>query len=92
MQEAARERFKGYISCGTVEIRELDLRRECPPVQASVTLSILTLQFTPIEYRQRIVEAGAENVIMAPADFAAFEAAEIDRWREVVRISGAKID
>lgn len=44
------------------------------------------------EYRRRIVEAGAENVTMPPADFAAFEAAEIARWREVVRISGAKID
>lgn len=44
------------------------------------------------EYRQRIVDAGAENVTMAPAEFAAFEAAEIGRWREVVRASGAKID
>jgi tRNA (cmo5U34)-methyltransferase len=55
MLEAARQRFKGYIECGIVEIRDCDLRKEYPPVQASVTLSILTLQFTPIEYRQRIV-------------------------------------
>jgi tRNA (cmo5U34)-methyltransferase len=55
MLEAARRRFQSYIDCGVVEIRDLDLRRGYPPVQASVTLSILTLQFTPIEYRQRIV-------------------------------------
>ena len=40
------------LECGIVEIRDCDLRKEYPPVQASVTLSILTLQFTPIEYRQ----------------------------------------
>lgn len=44
------------------------------------------------EYRKRTIEAGAENVTMPPTEFAAFEAAEIQRWREVVRISGAKID
>jgi tRNA (cmo5U34)-methyltransferase len=55
MLEAARLRFQGYIDCGVVEIRAIDLRREYPPVQASVTLSILTLQFTPIEYRQKIL-------------------------------------
>lgn len=55
MLEAARQRFRGYIDCGMVEIRDTDLRREYPPVQASVTLSILTLQFTPIEYRQWIL-------------------------------------
>jgi tRNA (cmo5U34)-methyltransferase len=55
MLEAARERFKGYIDCGIVDIRHMDLRKEYPPVSASVTLAVLTLQFTPIEYRQRIV-------------------------------------
>ena len=57
MLDAARQRFRGYIDCGVVEIRDTDLRREYPPVQASVTLAILTLQFTPIEYRQRILRA-----------------------------------
>ncbi len=55
MLQAARERFAGYIGCGLVNIRELDLRQAYHPVRASVTLSILTLQFTPIEHRQRIV-------------------------------------
>lgn len=34
---------------------DFDLRRGYPTVSASVTLSVLTLQFIPIEYRQRVV-------------------------------------
>ena len=56
MLAAVRARFKGLIEAGVVDIREMDLRREYPPAQASLTLSVLTLQFTPIEYRQRIVQ------------------------------------
>jgi len=55
MLEASRERFKGFISCGVVDIRDLDLRTEYPPVAASITLCVLTLQFIPIEYRQKIL-------------------------------------
>jgi tRNA (cmo5U34)-methyltransferase len=63
MLEAARERFRGYAESGTVEIRELDLRREYPPCRASVTLAVLTVQFTPIEYRQQIIDAIYKNTI-----------------------------
>ncbi len=55
MLAAARERFQGYINCGVVDIRALDLRTAYPPERASVTLCVLTLQFTPIEHRQRIL-------------------------------------
>ncbi len=55
MLEAARERFKGMINAGVVEIKDFDLRKGYPPVRASVTLCILTLQFTPIEHRLRIM-------------------------------------
>ena len=55
MLEACRQRFKGYIDCGVVDIRNLDLRKDYPPVMASLTLSVLTLQFIPIEHRQRVV-------------------------------------
>jgi tRNA (cmo5U34)-methyltransferase len=37
------------------EILNTDLRHEYPGVDASVVLSVLTLQFIPIEYRQKIV-------------------------------------
>ena len=55
MLEAARERFSGMIKAGIVDIQHRDLRVDYPPVHASVTLCILTLQFTPIEHRQRIL-------------------------------------
>jgi tRNA (cmo5U34)-methyltransferase len=55
MLEACRSRFEGYINSKTVDIRQLDLRTDYPPVYSSVTLCVLTLQFTPIEYRQRII-------------------------------------
>lgn len=51
MLEAARERFQERV-----DIRPYDLRKGYPSdLKASVTLSILTLQFTPLEYRLRIV-------------------------------------
>lgn len=55
MLGAARERFDGLIRCGIAEIKNLDLRKEYPPVRSSLTLSVLTLQFVPMEHRQRIV-------------------------------------
>lgn len=58
MLEAARERFGGWLKMpkpGLMQIENLDLREAYPPVQSCITLSILTLQFTPIEYRQRII-------------------------------------
>lgn len=56
MLAVCRERFKGYIANNIVRIANMDLRREFPPVRASVVLSILTIQFVPIEHRQRIVQ------------------------------------
>jgi len=56
MLAAARERFNLLIKSGIVEIRKVDLRREYPAALASVTLCVLTLQFTPIEYRQQILK------------------------------------
>ena len=54
MREAAISRFSN-ISDINVEIRNTDLRHEFPNESASVVLSILTLQFVPIEYRQQIL-------------------------------------
>lgn len=52
MALAARARFAGNER---VVIRQEDLRIRRPVERASVCLSVLTLQFTPIEYRHRIV-------------------------------------
>ena len=55
MLQASRERFATLIDAGTVSINEHDLRKTYPDVNASLTLSVLTLQFTPMEHRQRIL-------------------------------------
>lgn len=56
MLEAARQRFAKLIDVGVVDIRDMDLRQEFPSHRASVILSVLTLQFTPIEYRLGILQ------------------------------------
>jgi len=63
MLSASRERFQSYIRAGVVDIRSLDLRTDYPAVAASVTLCVLTLQFTPIEYRHRIMSAIFEHTV-----------------------------
>jgi tRNA (cmo5U34)-methyltransferase len=57
MVSACLERFKGEIEAGILDIRRGDLREGYPDVQASVTLCVLTLMFTPIEYRFDILSA-----------------------------------
>lgn len=63
MLAACRERFKGFIDCGVVQVRDDDLRKTYPPVRASLTLCVLTLQFVPIEHRQRIVRRMWEHTL-----------------------------
>jgi tRNA (cmo5U34)-methyltransferase len=67
MLDAARRRFRDEIEVGIVDIRHLDLRDDYPPEGASVTLSILTLQFTPINYRQRIVQQVYDHLVQGGA-------------------------
>lgn len=56
MLDAARERLGDEIDAGTVQILEHDLRAGLPAdILPSLTLAILTLQFVPIEHRQRLV-------------------------------------
>ena len=71
MLEKARFKLKKYIQADKVEISECDLRSEFPKHKNSVVLSILTLQFIPIEYRQQIItsvfnslEAGGAFVLV----------------------------
>lgn len=60
MRAAARERFIGNPA---VTIIDLDLRETYPRVPASVTLAVLTLQFVPIEYRQRIIADAYQHTV-----------------------------
>ena len=45
-----------------------------------------------VEIRERVVAAGAEPSPSTPAEFGALIRAEIDKWAEVVKLSGARID
>lgn len=55
MLAVLRERFGSWPE-DLMSIRDLDLRTEYPPVvNSSLTLSVLTLQFVPIEYRLGIL-------------------------------------
>lgn len=46
-----------------IDTRHLDLRTDYPTARSSVTLSILTLQFTPLEYRQNIIKKIYNNLV-----------------------------
>jgi tRNA (cmo5U34)-methyltransferase len=54
MLDEARRLFAGEQR---VSIVDVDLRHEYPDAQASVTISVLTLQFVPIEHRQRLLKS-----------------------------------
>ena len=63
MLEKARERYKNWEDCGLLEVKELDIRNGLPKYTfASLILSVLTLQFTPIEYRQKIISSVYESL------------------------------
>lgn len=97
MIDAARTRYEGYINCGVVDVRHLDLRSAYPSDISSLTLCVLTLQFTPIEYRQQIVRnifkqtisGGAlvlvEKTIGATADI---DSLFVDRYLDMKRENG----
>lgn len=61
MLEASRSRFKEHIGKGVVEIKDMDLREDYPQVSASVTMAVLVIQFTPIEYRAHILKRVYEH-------------------------------
>jgi tRNA (cmo5U34)-methyltransferase len=63
MLEAARGRFADLIDQGIVDIQRCDLRTDYPSERASLTLAVLTIQFTPIEYRQRIMQRIAAHTL-----------------------------
>lgn len=68
MIAASRERFAEWISGRHVRIHAHDLRRGFPPLGNAalgpprVVLSVLTLQFVPIEYRQTLLRETFQNL------------------------------
>ena len=97
MLEPCRRRFEEPIASGLMRLMDLDLRADYPRVESSVTLAILTVQFTPIEYRQRIVRNiwkhlvpnGAlimvEKILGATADL---DTLMVDGYHQMKRESG----
>jgi tRNA (cmo5U34)-methyltransferase len=63
MLETVRERFAAECQRGVVEIEDIDLREGFPAVRASLTLSVLTLQFVPVEHRGRVVRDVYEHTV-----------------------------
>jgi tRNA (cmo5U34)-methyltransferase len=61
MLDACRKRFAREIAAGSVSLRDLDLRTGYPNVEATLTLSVLTLQFVPMEHRPRVVRDAYEH-------------------------------
>lgn len=58
MLNACKERFKGWIEEGFLSVESFDIRNGLSDhLYTSLVLSVLTLQFTPIEYRQKIIQS-----------------------------------
>lgn len=58
MLNACKERFKEWIDEGFLSVESFDIRNGLPEhLYTSLVLSVLTLQFTPIEYRQKIIQS-----------------------------------
>lgn len=58
-----RKTFKPYIDLGLVEVQKHDIREGIPVKGNSLIISSLTLQFTPIEYRQAIMQSIYDSLI-----------------------------
>jgi len=63
MIEKANRRFEKEVKEGYVIIKEHDLRKGVPQSPTCIAMSILTIQFTPIEYRPHIISSVFETLI-----------------------------
>lgn len=68
MLNACREKYKGLISNGIVDVENHNIKEPLYDINASVILSIFTIQFTPIECRHKIIN----NIYNALGDGGAF--------------------
>ena len=57
MLSACRERYREEVESGNVVVLNYDLRDGVPFSGVDLCISCLTIQFTPIEYRQKILSA-----------------------------------
>lgn len=55
MAQEFENRFRPWIERGHVHLERMDLRELYPPCRPVIVLAILSIQFTPIEYRHQIM-------------------------------------
>lgn len=60
MLNICKEKYKGFQN---VYVKHHDLRSGVPEVKSSLILSILTIQFTPIEYRKKIIKSIFDSLV-----------------------------
>lgn len=66
MLKALRDRFHYSLTTDygfPIEVLDMDLRKGYPERPACVTLAVLSIQFTPIEHRQRIIRDAWKNTV-----------------------------
>lgn len=63
MLKKCRERFQDWKKTQIVDVRNYDIKNGIPRFSNSLVLSILTLQFTPIEYRHKIVQSVYDSLM-----------------------------
>lgn len=63
MVAQCRKTFQGFIDLGLMEVQEYDIRKGIPVQGNSLVISCLTLQFTPIEYRQAIMQSIYDSLL-----------------------------
>ncbi len=63
MLEKCKERFREWQRTQIVDIKNYDIKNGIPAYTNSLVLSILTLQFTPIEYRHKIVQSVYDSLM-----------------------------
>jgi len=56
MLEKVKTKFQNLIKLNIVQIVDMDLRKDFPIDIYNIITSIFTIQFTPIEYRQKIIQ------------------------------------
>lgn len=99
MLDVLRDRFEGWTKVGLMKVKEHDLRNGYPVGHspAAATLSVLTLQFVPIEHRQRLIQGIYDNLATGGAFVwvekvlgatAALDALEVDLYYGMKRESG----
>lgn len=66
--------------------------RGTPRQVVSKLSSLIATHMRSAEMKERLLNLGGEPIGNTPEEFAKFARAELKRWAEVVRISGAKVD